>query len=797
MKLQTFLISLVAVLLAGANVSAQQNNDRFKEWDKNQDGKLTKDELPDQARNRFARLDADGDGAVTREEMDAILKRRSGDRPDSERRNEASRQVERQASERPALNQIQRQRFAGLVKTVGQVPTSGEHDAWDDPELTRRVSREAVDHRKRMLIDSAATEFKPSGGPKHSNPLILCRLHLDPTDSKALAYLPVGIRDRRKGDFFGKSSLSRIWCQHGSLLSPKVKADLRAEVTSYGDFFGGGTENHMAMQRSAGYLFGEQFPDAIFYGGKTGKQVAEECGDYMRNYGQVIYARSMCEYLSTTYHGVNTAAWLNVAEFAQDDTTRLMARAILDWMFADLALNYNHGIITPPLLRANGYLADQYQLAYPRTQTAWTAWLYFGGGLIPGIDAGTDAAFSDPKYKPLQPYGMAGVLHAVSPYVPHEAIRNLGAKRVKTPFMAWQSRINETRALKSAAGSGNQPGPHLRSTYTNENYAIGTGHFDEDVSLSLALTFAVSYKSNDEHNYLMAKHPYWFTDAIKGQKPKRERGPGRGQGTSRPRFDVDEDWMGVSPFCQSVHWENAVVQLYDIPAKDPYTDADWKTGGHMPSARLPNPIQSVFVYVPETIDERLQVGNDFFFREREGESEVYIAVRPLRAGATWTPTVKKGYVRLELPAVANLTGFAMEVGDRAEFGSFKHFQKSVTASVLDTSELDSNKEVTYTSTRGNTLYLQHQPVPNTSSTWLPNASINGTTLDFDAWPISQSPYVKCSNRVLDVNDGHSGFTIDWSGDLPVYTYYDLDKGVPVITREEFIQRDKLVITQRD
>ena len=116
--------------------------------------------------------------------------------------------------------------------------------------------------------------------------------------------------------------------------------------------------------------------------------------------------------------------------------------------------------------------------------------------------------------------------------------------------------------------------------------------------------------------------------------------------------------------------------------------------------------------------------------------------------------------------------------------------------MLDTSELDSNKEVTYTSTRGNTLFLQHQPVPNTSSTWLPNASINGTTLDFDAWPISQSPYVKCSNRVLHVNDGRSGFTIDWSGDLPEYTYFDLIDRQLVITGKKFVQEGKLVVTPR-
>ncbi|MDA0349082.1 MAG: EF-hand domain-containing protein [Verrucomicrobia bacterium] len=797
-------ICLVALVLFSTNFSAQQIAERFNQWDKNNDGRLTKDEVPEQARTR---MDTNGDGEVTREEMDAFLTQRSGSRPNTERRAETNERRERPSSEsrvetsqqtkRPALNLQQRQQFASLVKSIEQVDTSQVDDAWNDSERIQKTSEEAVDYRKRVLIHSGAEEFQPKGGPKHTNPLILCRLLLDPTDKEALAYLPVGIPERSNGDHFGKSSLSRIWCQFGSLLSPQVKADLLADVTAYENFFGGGTENHIAMRRTTGYLFGESFPDAIFHGGKTGREIVAEATDYMRTYGRAVYAHSMSEFLSTTYQSVNTAPWLNVVDFSKDDSARLMARAILDWMLVDLALNYNHGILTPPAVRENGFIEDHYQLAYPRTQTSWTAWLYFGGGLIPGIDKNTDAAFSDTKYKPLQPYGMAGILHAVSPFVPDPVIRNLGTKRLKTPFMTWQSRAASASELVrpgSANDSKSTFDPRLRSTYTHKNYSMGTGYFGEHVSMSLALAFAVSYKSKDEHNYVLAQHPYWYTDAIKGQEPEADRGQQRGQGTSRPQFDLDEDWMGVSPFCQSVHWENAVVQLYDIPTKDPYTNADWKTGGHMQSARLSNPVQSVFLYVPEAIDERIQLGNVFFFREGEGENEVYIAVRPLRAGATWTQTLKKGYVRLELPAEANLTGFALEMGDRAEFGSFQEFQKRITDCELDTSRLDDHKEVTYTSTRGDKLHIQHQSVPNRYNDWLPNSSINGATLDFAEWPICESPYVKSRDRVLDVNDGHAGFTIDWSGDLPEYSYYNLVNGTPVITRKEFIKAGKLVIS---
>jgi acetyl esterase/lipase len=48
---------------------------RFDAWDKNRDGKLAPDELPEQARKNFNRVDRDGNGFISREE-DAALRNR-------------------------------------------------------------------------------------------------------------------------------------------------------------------------------------------------------------------------------------------------------------------------------------------------------------------------------------------------------------------------------------------------------------------------------------------------------------------------------------------------------------------------------------------------------------------------------------------------------------------------------------------------------------------------------------------------------------------------------------------------
>jgi polyisoprenoid-binding protein YceI len=52
--------------------------DRFKEMDKNGDGKLAGDEIPERMKNFIGNIDSDGDGAVTQEEMKSAMEKMRG-----------------------------------------------------------------------------------------------------------------------------------------------------------------------------------------------------------------------------------------------------------------------------------------------------------------------------------------------------------------------------------------------------------------------------------------------------------------------------------------------------------------------------------------------------------------------------------------------------------------------------------------------------------------------------------------------------------------------------------------------
>jgi hypothetical protein len=665
--------------------------------------------------------------------------------------------------------------FDDLVRRVATPAEGAQLAPETDVALAAKVSDEAVASRKGLVIrHGAGLEARKVRSAKHQLDLVMCRLLLGQDDEVARQMMARWITYRGQDDDFPKSSLARMFHQFRDWFDPELVETVRREMTTYDGHFRGGTENHATMHRTIGYLFGMAFPQETFVHDLTGAQVAEVCRKYMRDYGQAIYRTSMVEYLSPTYHGVNSAPWLNVVEFAADEQARIMARAILDYMMADYALNYHLGLMIPPLQRAKGLMTRSYQLSHARAGSQWLGWLYWGGGNTPE----DWEQFAGEQFAPHPIYGTWARLHALSGWTPHPVIRNLGIKRVATPYMVWQARgnwpciehshLNEYGKTRPAHDWEPDPRYHLRSLYVDRDYALGAGYFRENIMDPIVRhtrPFMVAWRSHKPINWLRFAHPYWYT--------------------ARKREDSDqplgrEDWIGYSPFLRMVHWENAAVLLCDIPERDPYEGQAGKGSPVWLSERTAGNVQEAHLYVPADIEESVETAAGFFLRE----GEVYVAIRPLVSGARWEECIWEGFRRLVLPGA--LTGAAIEVGDAREFGSFQAFQQRVAGTELDLSRLEAEGRVVYHTTRAHTLDLRHA-----GEGWLPEAQINGVRLDFDRWPTCESPYVTCRDQVLDVNDGRQGFTVDWRGDLPEYTYYDLAGGERRTTRRERVENGVL------
>ena len=81
------MVGLVGVLAAAVVAQPQPGSDdpadrAMKRWDRNGDGRLSRDELPERLRKNFDRVDRNGDGFISLEEHRAVLgRRRDGARP--------------------------------------------------------------------------------------------------------------------------------------------------------------------------------------------------------------------------------------------------------------------------------------------------------------------------------------------------------------------------------------------------------------------------------------------------------------------------------------------------------------------------------------------------------------------------------------------------------------------------------------------------------------------------------------------------------------------------------------------
>jgi hypothetical protein len=358
------------------------------------------------------------------------------------------------------------------------------------------------------------------------------------------------------------------------------------------------------------------------------------------------------------------------------------------------------------------------------------------------------------------------IVPSLAPLTPNEVIRNVGAKKLSLPYMLLQSRAHGSfvSAMATNPFLTRKERPeaeitrnHLRSAYVARNYSIGTGYFRKEESgdneqYMHLLPSAVTYRSDDLLNTIFVSHPYWYAGEPHGNDEE-----------SNKVFGLD-CWLGKSPFEQSVHWENTALYLYNIPQTDPSVQAaKHKDAAKWTDSRLASPLKKVCIYVPESIDETRQTPWGWLLRE----GSVYIALRPINSiGAEWqicTNEVQKGYKRLVLDG--SVLGLAVEVGDAAEYGDADAFVAKVGSAKLDISELDA-KRIGYVSSRGIPFSLQFN-----EDNWFPKASVRNVALDFENWPICESPYVKSRNGTLDVNDGKAGFKVEWQGDRPVYTTY--------------------------
>jgi len=285
------------------------------------------------------------------------------------------------------------------------------------------------DVRERELMKTVAEEYRPTewhDRGKFTFPVVIARMALyGETDERANAYIEEYEGDRYSFFHFPFVGMARIMG-----MFPEAPAVARLEEGflerilfhepdfHYNALTGEGTENHVAMSRTNGYLFAERakrFPDlrerAIVW--------ERQLKDWILSWSKRIYAYGTGEWDSGVYTTYNMIGWLNLYDFAEDAEVRAAARAVLDYYAANLALKYTQGVMGGPESRAG----TQFR-GLPRSATDYLAWLWFGNA----PDGEREGFFKPSEY-------IQAVHAATSTYTPPPGLMPLAAKEIPVPAL--------------------------------------------------------------------------------------------------------------------------------------------------------------------------------------------------------------------------------------------------------------------------------------------------------------------------------------------------------------------------
>lgn len=309
---------------------------------------------------------------------------------------------------------------------------------------------------------------------------------------------------------------------------------------------------------------------------------------------------------------------------------------------------------------------------------------------------------------------------ATSSWRPNKVITNIATRNVQLPFEVKSSKPNYWGVSGDV-----KPGSWLESVYVDKNFTLASlwrGFGGQ------AMRMALTVKTPNG--------PVVFN----GASPI-----GRGDAKGDPQYNKFVDGNGA--YDQSAQVGSSYVVISNVPNDDSNDD---------------NVKQNRFAFFK--FDESVkpqQIGDWWVFTA----GDTYVGVRGLKAKGelATTPPAKNGSSDPLIKFDGALSGFVLEVGTKATHPTAQAFAAALAKTSLDTSKLAADLSVTYKNLAGKTVALKYQKDQRNGE-----VSIDGQPLSFDNWPTYDSPYVKHNAGVWTITDGKDGYTIDFTGESPVY-----------------------------
>jgi hypothetical protein len=530
-----------------------------------------------------------------------------------------------------------------------------------------------------------------------------------------------------------------------------------------------GTENHIAMDRTSGYLFAQHaleypqyFPDA--------PQKLVLLKDWISRWSKRMYQYGTGEWNSSTYQAYHIIGWLNLYDFADDPEVKEMARAVLDYYAAEMALHYSWGTYGGSEKRGRG--VGNINLS----ASNYLCWLWFGSHYsgISFLPGGNEYIQS---------------MHAVtSSYRPPPNCLPLARKESK--MQKWYCNSKPSYLYE-------KPAFVKQFFYVDEDFTLGTA-----ISPYGGWTGATSQIVN------------WKLAVKRDESPVPFEISGNG------RFH--DNWSGSAgnPWTQFAQHKNVLVQLTRTPVnknelikKVEATTEQWAVDWQKDfSARFPNDNKrNVVNFAGNIVAENLSflnlpmeahlefangncfadLGNVFLFISLIGTDE---------ANASKNLTERSGRkILTDQAPEGQLCGFVMEVFPAKQWDSFETFRESYVSDYIQVTDGNClyyrslegeviNVSFSASGTFCEALYdwgygaVEQQTFvsapPFRQPHWpggegygkIPVILVNGETVAMDKeWPVYRGPGFALENGIMVIKGVQSVYRVDYSGRHPVFS----------------------------
>ena len=446
--------------------------------------------------------------------------------------------------------------------------------------------------------------------------------------------------------FYMYASMGCLIAAYDSL--PQIVRDQFRNVWKTYTFYRGDTENHFLMYYAGLLLATQEWPGLAgneWFNGKSSDENAHEAREYLMQWIDTVARKGLVEFDSPRYLYYQITPLILLQECSSDSIVKVRAELMLDYLFADFAVDYLHGSYTGAHSRDGESSSIE-----PNTAEAISyAGLYFGD-----VDV----------ERPLQDLAFA----ALSNYRLPEIIREL----------AFSSNIvhRESRRARTHIRFGGEQEPMvLKYNFKTSEFALGSleGTVVQPIQQrSWSLIFNSAYLQNKTHqqNSVFALHPTHSARELGTFFPE-ELGLLVGDiGKAKTGYASEDKWIGGS-FSERIRQEkNVLVALYDIPGDDPVNHIDY--------------------FIPSDLDSIERDESGWIFLKL---GPCYGGIYPLRP-FDWMIT-EGSHVRVR--SYSRRNGYVVVAGSnrlRPQIKNYTAFKNELRHAVIDTNEFATKCAVT-------------------------------------------------------------------------------------------------------